>query len=70
MKKAVEANESGNSGYMLVKVDEAVYGSVQQKYESLPLVFQLDDGTQTSGVIFVRREGHVVMLDLRDGIID
>jgi hypothetical protein len=65
VEKAVEAGD----GVALVRVDESNYETVRRQHESLPLVFQLDDGTQTAGVVYVRHEGHVVMLSL-GGVVD
>lgn len=69
IEKAVEANERESTDAVLVKVDASNYETVQRQHESLPLAFELDDGTQTGGVVYVRHEGHVVMLRLT-GILD
>lgn len=66
---AVERAVEAGDGVALVRVEASNYETVQRQHESLPLVFELDDGTQTSGVVYVRHEGHVVMLSL-GGVVD
>ena len=66
---AVERAVEAGDGVALVRVETSNYETVRRQHESLPLVFELDDGTQTSGVVYVRHEGHIVMLSL-GGIVD